>query len=76
MESKFTVGQSVKIISKSQLRELKQQGEDISKKMFKYGGEEAVILEPPKFYNDLLAYTLDIDENDWLWYENLLEPIE
>ena len=77
MKSKFTVGQRVRILPTEQLVELEQNGADISEEMFEYGGKEAKILETlSNHYNGLLVCILDIDENEWLWYENLLEPIE
>lgn len=83
MESKFTVGQRVRIISKEQLVKLEHNGEDITEEMFEYGGKEATIIEASNCYHwlfkDLPEYRLDIDKEDdqsWVWYENLLEPIE
>ena len=52
--------------------------------MMDYGGAEAiitsVILCHRWLFKDLPEYRLDIDQEDeegpWVWYENLLEPIE
>lgn len=83
MQSKFKVGQRVRIISKEQLVKLEHNGEDITEEMFEYGGKEATIIEASNCYHwlfkDLPEYRLDIDKEDdqsWVWYENLLEPIE
>ena len=84
MKSKFTVGQRVRILPKAQLVELERNGADITGEMFDYGGKEATIIEASNCYHwlfkDLPEYRLDIDEADnngpWVWYENLLEPIE
>ena len=77
MENKFKEGQRVRILPKAQLAELKQTGADISEEMLDYGNKEAIILETiSNHYTGLLVCILDIDENEWLWYENLLEPLE
>lgn len=83
MESKFTVGQKVRILPKEQLVELEHNGADITEEMVEYGGKEATIIEASNCYHwlfkDLPEYRLDIDKEDdqsWVWYENLLEPIE
>lgn len=83
MQSKFTVGQRVRILPTEQLMELEHNGADITEEMFEYGGKEATIIEASNCYHwlfkDLPEYRLDIDKEDdqsWVWYENLLEPIE
>lgn len=82
MESKFTVGQKVRILPKEQLVELEHNGADITEEMFEYGGKEATIIEVSNCYRwlfkDLPEYRLDIDKDEgpWTWYENLLEPID
>lgn len=84
MISKFTVGQRVRILPKAQLVELEHNGADITEEMFEYGGKEATIIEVTNCYHwlfkNLPEYRLDIDRNDdggsYVWYENLLEPIE
>ena len=89
MKSKFTVGQRVRILPKEQLLELEHNGADITEEMFEYGGKEATIIEATIIeatnchrwlFKDLPEYRLDIDEEDeegpWVWYEDLLEPIE
>ena len=82
MENKFTVGQRVRILPKEELVELEHNGADITEEMFEYGGKEATIIEAtPNYlwsYEDLPEYRLDIDQEElsWVWYENLLEPIE
>lgn len=84
MQSEFKVGQRVRIISKEQLVKLEHNGEDITEEMVEYGGKEATIIEASNCYHwlfkDLPEYRLDIDKEDnqgpWVWYENLLEPIE
>lgn len=83
MQSEFKVGQRVRIISKEQLVKLEHNGADITEEMFEYGGKEATIIEASNCYHwlfkDLPEYRLDIDKEDdqsWVWYENLLEPIE
>lgn len=84
MESKFTVGQRVRILPTEQLVELEQNGADITEEMFEYGGKEATIIKVINHYrwlwNDLPEYRLDIDQEDgegpWTWYENLLEPLK
>lgn len=83
MQSKFKVGQRVRILPTEQLMELEHNGADITEEMFEYGGKEATIIEASNCYHwlfkDLPEYRLDIDKEDdqsWVWYENLLEPIE
>lgn len=84
MISRFTVGQRVRILPKAQLVELEHNGADIAEEMFEYGGKEATIIEASNYYHwlfkNLPEYRLDIDREDgegpWVWYENLLEPIE
>ena len=86
MRNKFKEGQRVRILPKTQLMELEQQGGDMAMEMFKYGGKEATIksvLDSCRWlWEDLPEYILDIDNEDedeerlWVWYENLLEPIE
>lgn len=84
MKATFTVGQRARILPKEHLVELEHNGADITEEMFEYGGKEAtiksVILCHRWVWNDLPEYRLDIDEEDeegpWVWYENLLEPIE
>lgn len=80
MKSKFKVGQRVRILPKAQLVELQYNGADITEEMVEYGGMEATIIEASNCYHwlfkDLPEYRLDIDEGQWVWYENLLEPIE
>ena len=83
MENKFKVGQRVRILPKEQLIELQYNGADITEEMVEYGGREATIIEASNCYHwlfkDLPEYRLDIDKEDdqsWVWYENLLEPIE
>ena len=84
MKNKFTVGQRVRVLPKEQLLELEHNGADITEEMFEYGGKEATIIEASNCYRwlfkDLPEYRLDIDKEDeqgpWVWYENLLEPIE
>lgn len=78
MENKFKVGQKVRIVPKAQLVELAHNGEDIARVMFEYGGKEATIIEASNhwLFEDLPEYKLNIDESEWVWYENLLEPIE
>lgn len=83
MECKFKVGERVRIIPKEQLVELEHNGADITEEMFEYGGKEATIIEATNCYRwlfkDLPEYKLDIDKDDeqpWVWYEDLLEPIE
>lgn len=83
MKCKFTVGQRVRILPKEQLVELEHNGADITEEMFEYGGKEATIIEVSNcnrwLFKDLPEYRLDIDKDDeqpWVWYENLLEPIE
>lgn len=80
MENKFKEGQRVRILSKEQLKDLCHQGEDVAAEMFEYGGMEATIIEvrPQRFWlwRDLPEYKLNIDDEYWVWYENLLEPID
>ena len=84
MKSKFTVGQRVRILPKEELVELEHNGADITEEMFEYGGKEATIIEVTNchrwLFKDLPEYRLDIDEEDdegpWVWYEDLLAPIE
>ena len=84
MESKFTVGQIVRILPTEQLVELEQNGADITEEMMDYGGAEAIItsiiLCHRWLFKDLPEYRLDIDQEDeegpWVWYENLLAPLE
>lgn len=80
MKSKFTVGQRVRILPKEELVELERNGADITGEMFEYGGKEATIKSVLPCHcwlsKDLSEYRLDIDERQWVWYENLLEPIE
>lgn len=83
MQSKFKVGQRVRILPTEQLMELEHNGADITEEMVEYGGKEATIIEASNCYHwlfkDLPEYRLDIDKEDdqsWVWYENLLEPIE
>lgn len=78
MNNIFNVGQRVKILSKEQLKDLCHQGDDITAEMFEYGGKEATIIEASNhwLFEDLPEYKLNIDEGEWVWYENLLEPIE
>lgn len=78
MTSKFTVGQRVRILPKAQLVELEHNWADITEEMFEYGGKEATIIEASNhwLFEDLPEYKLNIDEGEWVWYENLLEPIE
>lgn len=73
MQSRFTVGQRVRILPIKQLVELERNGADIAEDMFEYGGKETTILNA---HNNLVAYYLDIDEGEWVWYDNLLEPIK
>lgn len=84
MKSKFTVGQRVRILPKEQLVELQYNGADITEEMVEYGGKEATIVQVTAchywLFKDLPEYRLDIDREDnqgpWVWYENLLAPID
>ena len=78
MENKFRVGQRVRIISKEQLVELEHNGEDITDEMIEVGGKIVTILYVVPRYLWLTPTMPEyrVEESEWTWYENLLEPIE
>lgn len=81
MKNKFEEGQEVRIVPIKELVRLKiGDGIDIVPPMFKYGGYKAkittVIPQEQWTCEDIPEYELDADNRWWIWYENLLEPIE
>lgn len=79
MRNIFKIGQIVKILSKEQLKDLCHQGEDITADMFEYGGMEATIVSVRDntrwAYKDRPEYKLDIDDEYWVWYQEVISAI-
>lgn len=79
MQSKFKVGQRVRILPKEQLVKLEHNGADITDEMIEAGGKIVTILYVVPRYLWLTPtmpeYRVE-EESEWIWYENLLEPIE
>ena len=79
MKNIFKIGQRVKILSKEQLKDLCHQGEDITADMFEYGGMEATIVSVRDntrwAYKDRPEYKLDIDDEYWVWYQEVISAI-
>ncbi len=65
----YNIGDRVKIVEN--LKELREEGRDITTEMLEFAGMYAIIkikyLEP---YGR--RYLLDIDNEEWLWYEDFL----
>lgn len=77
----FKEGQEVRIVPIKELVRLKIYDDvDIVIPMFNYGGYKAkitrVIPQEEWICEDMPEYELDADNRCWIWYENLLEPIE
>lgn len=78
----FEEGQKVKILPKEELNAMFFQGvSDIVVTMIQYGGCETTIREviPQEHWTceDMPEYYIEADTGDpWVWYHNLLKPIE
>ena len=77
----FEEGQEVRILPIKELLRLKIDNDaDIVLSMLKYGGYKAkitmVIPQEQWLCENMPEYELNIDNQSWVWYENLLEPIE
>lgn len=78
----FKEGQKVKILPSIILEHMMYCGiSDVVVNMIPYGGFETKIREviPQEQWTceDMPEYLLEVDKDDpWVWYNNLLEPIE
>lgn len=65
----YCMGDRVKIVEN--LNELREEGRDITPEMLEFAGMYAAIKS--KYYKPYgRKYLLDVDNGEWLWYEDLL----
>lgn len=78
--STYEVNDHVRIKSSKELTRLRELGHDITDEMIEFGGKIVTILYVVPNYlwitSAIPEYRVDIDEQYWTWYDNLLEPIE
>lgn len=77
--STYNIGDRVRIKESKELKELRDQGGDITSEMIECGGRIVTIsYVVPRYiwlYPSLPEYRIE-EIPEWTWYENLLEPIE
>ncbi len=75
----FKEGDQVRIKSSKELKELRDQGHDITSEMIECGGKIVIIdyILPKSLWITPSVPEYRVEEiPEWLWYQNLLEPIE
>ena len=65
----YYIGDRVKIADN--LKELREEGRDITSEMLQYAGMYGIVLARFPGTNTK-RYLLNIDNKEWLWYEDLL----
>ena len=75
----FKEGQEVRIVPVEELVRLRDDV-DIVCEMFQYGGYKTkiarVVPEKEWWHPDIPEYELEVDNKFWIWYNEILEPIE
>ena len=77
--STYNIGDQVRIKWSKELKELRDKGEDITSEMIECGSRIVTIgyIVPESLWITPSVPEYRVEEiPEWIWYENLLEPIE